>query len=521
MNFVSLENMAGLDRNIIEEIDWHNAVANIVVDVRSDFILSPHFDAVYLRNAETLIDRTIRDLRAGEYNPRLPITFSVPKGNFLSRPGSILEPKDRLVHQAILETCLPIIEAQLDRTRSFSQVPSQREDELFEPSHLGWDRFQRSIRHLCANHRYILKADIANYFEAIPQHTVVNLLSASGVRPELVRLLEEQLLAFRQRTSTGILQGIYPSDLLGNFYLSDFDSDCELKGLNTARYVDDIFIGFPDELSARRELVRLIERLRQNGLTFNSQKTMISEANTIIGEEQEIDRLFDEARNEIEDHLETLRNSGYGFQGDWINAGEEDVGIDINLRAVRYLMDWDNATNQQKEKIERFCLPILRGADDDSAVESVLENFTTRPQLTRIYASYLTHFSPRNPDIVVRISELLDRDDFFCDYQRMYMVASLLSCERVERSAVRKCLQWLQSNSIGKETRAICAIFAAKFGVASQTRTVRVQYETEQSEYVRASILYAAQYFPNAEKRSAKRAWGSQSELNAMISDVI
>ena len=351
--------MAGLDRNIIEEIDWDNAVASIIVDARSDFILSPHFDAIYLRNAEALIDRTKRDLRAGEYNPRLPITFSVPKSDFLSRPGSILEPKDRLVHQGIIETCLPDIEAQLDRTRSFSQIPSQREGELFEPSHLGWDRFQQSVRDLCENHRYILKADIANYFEAIPQHTVVNLMSASGVRPELVRLLEEQLLAFRQRTSTGILQGIYPSDLLGNFYLSDFDSDCELKGLDTARYVDDIFIGFPDELSARRELVRLIERLRQNGLTFNSQKTTISESNTIIGEEQEIDQLFDAARNEVEGQLELLRDSGYGFQGDWINSEEENGEIDVELNAVRYLMSWENATNKQKEKIERFCLPIL------------------------------------------------------------------------------------------------------------------------------------------------------------------
>lgn len=346
-------------------------------------------------------------------------------------------------------------------------------------------------------------------------------MSASGVRPEIVNLIEEQLLAFRQRTSTGILQGIYPSDLLGNFYLSDFDADCDLHGLNSARYVDDVYIGFETELAAKRELVRLTERLRQNGLTFNSQKTQVVESDAIITEEQELDRMFDDARDVIENHMETLRQSGYGFQGDWINVNEPVEDIDIDLEAVRLLMNYQNATVQQLEKIERFCLPILRGSDDNSAVDSIFDTFFERPQLTRIYSSYLTHFAPREPDIVARVSAMLEADEFYCDYQRMYMIAAILNCENVGHLVVRKTLQWLESISIGPETRALCAIFAAKFGNANQKRSVRIRYENEPSEYVRSAILFSAQYFPQAEKRSARRAWGGQNEINALINDVI
>jgi hypothetical protein len=41
---------------------------------------------------------------------------------------------------------------------------------------------------------------------------------ASGCAPEVARLLEEVLLAFQERNSFGIIQGVFPSDLLGNFY---------------------------------------------------------------------------------------------------------------------------------------------------------------------------------------------------------------------------------------------------------------------------------------------------------------
>lgn len=513
--------MAGLDRNIIDEIDWRRGVSSVRVDTRSDFILSPHFDAIFNHGSERLIEQCCQKLRAGTYQARLPITFSVPKGSFLTRPGSILEPADRLIHQVLSEQCLGPIENELDRNRVFSQVPSDDEDHLFEPSHLGWDRYQTKVASICRNHSHILKADISNYFETIPQHTVINLLSSVGVQQEIVNLVEEQLSAFRQRSSTGIIQGIFPSDILGNFYLSNFDADCDLHDFESARYVDDIYVGFQSELSARRELVRLNERLRQNGLAFNPLKTKVEAAEAVIDEDQEIDTLFAEAREEIEDTISFLRASGYGFQGDWIDGEGEEIGAEIELNAVRYLLLEYEAADSQKDKIERFCLPILRGANDDLGVDLVIDSFSRRPSQTRLYASYLTHFTQRDQSIVERVCRVIEEDNFYCDYQRMYMLAAILNANAVSPATVRKSLRWLEGNQIGPETKALCAIFAAKFGSANQKRAVRVNYENEGSEYVRSATLFASQYFPSAEKRAAKRAWGGQSEINALIRDVI
>lgn len=510
--------MPGLDRAVIESIDWQKANRNILLDTRSDFILSPHYDLIFNNSSATLIEKAVQDLRSGNYQPRLPITLSVPKSNYLTRPGSILEPLDRLVHQALIEAALPKIEENMDRTRTFSHVPNG-ENALFVPSHEGWEAFQGKVRLLFDQSNYILKADIANYFETLPQHSVINLLSSSGVQREVVTLLEEQLLSFQGRSSAGIIQGIYPSDVLGNFYLSDFDADCEMRQLPSARYVDDIFVGFAEQADARRELVRLNARMRGNGLFFNPSKTSIVTQDHARQEEGELERLFDDARNEIYDHIDQLSNSGYGFQGNWLLEGENKTER-INVAATKNLL-FQETRESQREKIERFCLPILRGANDDSAVDLVLHSFDDRPQLTRLYASYLTHFSRDSVEIASRVVGLMIEDRFFCDYQRMYMIASILNRETNDINAVRKCQQWMENAQIGAETRALAAIFVAKFGGPQQKMAVRLRYDNEPSEYVRAAILFASQFFSTAEKRTATRAWGGHTVINALVAEAM
>ncbi len=155
---------------------------------------------------------------------------------------------------------------------------------------------------------------MAASFERLPQHHLVNLMAAASCAPEVVGLLEEMMLAFRERNSFGIIQGVYPSDALGNFFLSDFDAYCELADILSARYVDDIYMGFPSEPAARQGLGRLIETLRKDGLHLNEYKSKIMAAADVIREETAIDRLFDEIREEVEDDELYERASPYGFE---------------------------------------------------------------------------------------------------------------------------------------------------------------------------------------------------------------
>jgi hypothetical protein len=146
-----------------------------------------------------------------------------------------------------------------------------------------------------------LKADVSNYFERIPQHNLVNLLRAIGCDSPIVNLLEEMLLAFRERDSFEIIQGLFTSDLLGNLYLADVDGYFEIQGLPSARFVDDVYVHFKRKDVAKRQLVHLIEILRKSGLHANEAKSGVYPAKRLLSEEHELDRLFEAATEEIQE----------------------------------------------------------------------------------------------------------------------------------------------------------------------------------------------------------------------------
>lgn len=522
--------MPGLDRRIVEEIEPENVIAHVKADVRSDFILAPHYNAIFNNAGDALWDTLRQQLSSGHYQPGLPITMSVPKERFFTRPGSILQPTDRFVYQAMLDNVMHSLEQNQDRDRSFSHIPSDENGEVFEPNHLCWERFQERIAEICDENAYILKADISNYFERLPQHNLINLMSSAGTEPAVVNLLEEMLLSFRERNSFGIIQGVYPSDAFGNFYLSALDAHCELSNVPSARYVDDIFMGFDSEAEARKGLASLIENLRKDGLHLNEFKSKIMPTHQVVREETAIDRLFDEIRDEVADDEAYERASPYGFEVEWEDADDYEVdhaefddddttenGQDgFRDAAVERLIINIDDYEESEDQIEKFCLPILRSSESDVAVEHVLRRLTENPHQTRLYFSYLSTFVADSADVTSALEDFVT-DETMSDYQRMFLLASLMKTEHVSRDTVRVALRWLQSPGVAKETRAMAAIFASRRGSAQQKRAVRTSYESEPSDYVRSAILYAARYLTAPERKTCKRAWGGHDSINALI----
>lgn len=512
--------MPGLDKRVVAEIDWAKACRNIIVDNRSDFILAPHFDIIFREKSAELTQQLSAALAGGNYEPQLPIQISVPKQGILSRPGSILLPQDRLLYQGLIEDILGQMESQMDRSRTFSHVPSADGDRLFASSFDSWSAFQQKVEQICSQCNFVLQCDVANFFETLPQHPLINSLEGSGCRAETVRLLEKVLTSFRQSVSQGIIQGIFPSDVLGNFYLTDIDALCAIKQLPSARYVDDMYIGFASKLDAKLFLNILIEKLRKVGLNLNPTKTKIIASVSLLFEQKEVDSMFDAARNEISGAKYLVEQGGYGFQGDWINSDQVEEalnsGIDEDLLAVRALLDYPAEAPDLAEKIDRFCLLYLRSVGDDYGIERAFSGLMERPHLTRHYFSYLNHFARNNNDVKQRIEGMSRANGFYLDYQRMYYLAGVMSCDAIDNATAKHALKWLQDGRIGDPTRGIAAIFVSKFGSAQDKRSVREMYD-DTSPYVKAAILYSAQFFVAAERAVMKKAWRSHSDINALI----
>jgi hypothetical protein len=172
------------------------SIARILADVKTDFIYAPHINLIYARAQDELKQLLLGELSSGHYMPGLPFSMEVPKsfripvetskrlGPSYSRPGSILNPKDRLFYQALADRAAKIIDGALDKNRSFShQLADDGSEAMFVSTRKCWNDLQKALsKHAqVESHAYVLKADIANYFGAINLHTLVNVLDDSGL----------------------------------------------------------------------------------------------------------------------------------------------------------------------------------------------------------------------------------------------------------------------------------------------------------------------------------------------------
>ena len=436
-----------------------------------------------------------------------------------------MQPFDRFLYQALIDGVSDTLEHNLDRSRSFSHVISTEPQQMFVAAHECWETFQEKLRQICSDGTHVLKADISNYFERIPQHHVIDLMRAAGCPGGIVNLLEEMLLAFRQRDSFGIVQGLYPSDVLGNFFLSDFDAFCELQTIPSARYVDDIYLAFGSEVAARRGLIALIERLRRDGLHLNEYKSAIWLSEQVIREETAVDRLFDEVRDEISDESRTATVSPYAFEADWeVDDDDEEGDVDDELSAripVERLFDQIGEHPRYANRIEKFCLPVLRTVASDVAIDHVLFNLPRKPHQARLYLSYLSGFVKDDAAVVDALERMLASDELVMDYQKMFLLGALMNASKLKKETINTALTWLRNGRELKEIRAMAAILASRHGSPTQKRAVKLEYENEPAEYVRGAILYASRFLTAVERRTCKKAWGAHNTINSLIARTI
>lgn len=306
----------GLDQAFINSIDWQLALDRIVHDLRSDFIYAPHLAFIYRKTSAELIGNIQSQLKAGGFYPGLPVTIEVPKSNrfrvavpskragpTFSRPGSILLPKDRLLYQALADQATSIIDKKTDHSRSFSHKlsPDKKSSAMFLPTRTCWNSLQAALKKHASDKdtRYIVKIDIANFFGSLNQHTLINVLADSGYPKALGSRLELILTRFAgERSSRGILQGIYPSDLFGNFYMAPVDRFLKEFGSKSARYVDDLYV-YVESVGAAESLMReLIPFLRSYDLVLNESKCVIMPKANLITEEPDLEALFNDAVEE-------------------------------------------------------------------------------------------------------------------------------------------------------------------------------------------------------------------------------
>ncbi len=517
--------MPGLDKRIVARLDFARALRRILVDTETDLIVAPHYEHLYNAAGHELAKHAASLLRDGKYETDLPFSISVPKARGFTRAGSSLHPIDRIVYQLIADELAVPIESEIDRQRVFSNqlIEPDPGGQMFRAASDAYEDMQGMLKFQARSHDFIVKLDIANYYERLPQHAMINLLASIGCEPELVSFTEKMLLAFQQRQSIGLPQGLFPSDLLGNFFLISFDAQCELRGVKSLRYSDDIYIPCKSYNDARKLLSWASDMLRRDSLYLNEAKSMITRADTLVAEEREVEELFLQTVNDLRDVGLDVGYYGYGFVTD-MAAPIYDVRAADAEKAVEALQDLLREDNDSRPdyiaKIDKFALPILGRLSSDLGIDRALLGIHSRPYLTQIYATYLARFVGSNADLVDCLAGLAVSADIG-HYEQMLLLRTLMNSESLSQQYVLDLARILTDQASPEPVRALAAMLTTKFGSAAQQRVVKLRYEDEGSPYMRAALLYCATWMTRADRNTCKRVWGPHSVVNGILASVL
>jgi hypothetical protein len=512
--------MPGLDPSLLSQLDFSLSSSRITKDIESDFVFAPHLKAIHTYARDEVVDRLSHKLRDGTFNFSLPLVLPIPKPSGLTRPGAILFPFDRLLYQILADTMATEIESQIDREHVFSNV-YKNDDKMFEDLGPCYARFKQKIRDYSGQRRYCLRTDVASFFETIYQHFLINLVTNLNIDRAYTNLLEKALFSWREQNSHGILQGLFPSDLFGNFYLTSIDYYLQTTDLEFCRFVDDYYI-FADSLKQLVSAsVYISEHLRSNGLFLSESKTKFAQSDSILREDTEFDTMFanigrmiDEAAGKAE-----FLSTEYGFQ-DWDDESDEEEAPKLEIEGIRVdliegLYSARNSARFQRDQIVKFCVPLLARIQSEAPLGDIDSDVLSYPHLTKAYASYLANIGRNNSEIGPIVERLLLSPRIAYEYQHQWLLAALLYQKTVTRSGLDFCSRKLLDRASHESLRVIASIILAKHGAGGSRKLLRDAVQSEPSEFVKASILFATKYFPSSDERKACRnAWGALSEQN-------
>jgi RNA-directed DNA polymerase len=228
----------------------------------------------FAAHAERYLAELQVDLRSGRYRPQ-PVkrVWIEQPGSGKHRPLGIPTVKDRIVQTALKLVCEPIFEA------GFAE-----QSYGFRPGRSCKDALRRVETLLQSGHVWVVDADLAHYFDTIPQDRLMDRIMqriADGRVLDLVRAIlrsgvMEDLTVWEPEAGTP--QGAVISPLLANLYLDPLDHAMEQQGWELVRYADDVVVLCRSQAEAEAALQSIQTWVAEQGLTLHPEKTRIVDA---------------------------------------------------------------------------------------------------------------------------------------------------------------------------------------------------------------------------------------------------
>lgn len=500
--------------SLVDKLDFELAAKRVIVDSNTDFIVDKlgieilkEYQVQIIEHLKTKI--SISESDGTEYEPRPLELIDVPKKNFTLRPGAVPEIIDRIYYQALCDAIASTIDNNLTNIQdnvlfSYRLSNKSNDEYMFIESNGAYKNFISYQNSLCEDYgfKYVLETDISDYFERIYHHNLIGLLEGFNCDKEIVSTLASLLRKWKEGSSYGIPQGMWPSDLLGNAYLNDLDVAMISDDYKYVRYVDDIRIFCESEVAAKKALLKVSKIIRPMGLNLQPAKTYIHNKKSFCTKIRPFSEKLEELKVNLKDLITDF--DPYFNEFEFVEDTEEGLVI-MGLDEM-----FESASKYPFNEQElRACLNVYSYTRQSNAVPFCLENFSNLPHFSSYFINYLTSID-YNSEISKKILEFLESENNIYQWQEMWLVRYFYLLPELTvdfRNFLRNI--FLDGNK-HIASRSIAALILGKLGNLSDLRFLKDSFRDIDSLWIKRAIIFAIKRLPTSERNHIYNYWKKQ-----------
>ena len=228
---------------------------------------------MFAANLDENLPALMRDLKKGDFQPKPLRRVYIPKDAKKKklRPLGIPAVRDRIAQEVVRRLLEPIFEP-LFHDNSFG----------FRPGRSCHRAVERVLEYHRQGFRVTLDADIAGFFDQIPQRVIMKALAHEVADGNILRLVEKFLRAgvmengVFKPTTIGTPQGGVVSPLLANITLNHLDWRLHEAGYRFVRYADDFVVVCRTRQQAEQALALVEQVVAELGLSLSPEKTKMA-----------------------------------------------------------------------------------------------------------------------------------------------------------------------------------------------------------------------------------------------------
>jgi len=380
-----------------DSIGW--AIKHLDKENDTDLFPKPYEINIIKEYSEFCIEELTK-IDIGSYKWKPSRRFIIPKDEVSYRVITQLDPLDSVYLSAIIKEYGQQIESKRvpqSEKQVFGNRFAPSSDGLLYKADKQWNKYLKAIKTKSKKYKYIVKFDIADFYNQIYHHTIECQLTECGIPNEVKKSICNFLNIITLKVSRGIPVGPHSTHIIAELALIPIDNSLRLHGIEYCRYMDDFVAFCKTKQECQITLNKVAEILdKQERLILQRYKTKIFNREEFIKECD--NQLSFEPLNHVEEKiLEIAKNHSDGPYLKNINWNDLDENDKVFFSKIFYdeLIEAYFLTEKHPNFSKlRWIYRRLRQLGVPHAIEYSIDNFDKLTPIINDVCEYLVSSAP-------------------------------------------------------------------------------------------------------------------------------